>query len=116
MSPRSKPIPCWPVDTHHVVAIHLEQRAEWMSDPDSPEALGSAAAPNPPVQRPADRESLDKQRIVAAAVALIDAEGLKSFTMRRLGMSLGVEAMALYHYIHGREDLLDGIVEFVIDD
>jgi AcrR family transcriptional regulator len=24
--------------------------------------------------------------------------------------------MALYHYIHGREDLLDGIVELVIDD
>jgi AcrR family transcriptional regulator len=36
--------------------------------------------------------------------------------MRRLGAHLGVEGMALYHYIHGREDLLDGIVELVIDD
>ena len=36
--------------------------------------------------------------------------------MRNLGEQLGVEAMSLYHYIHGREDLLDGIVELVIDD
>ena len=36
--------------------------------------------------------------------------------MRNLGTQLGVEAMALYHYVHGREDLLDGIVELVIDD
>jgi len=24
--------------------------------------------------------------------------------------------MAMYHYVHGREDMLDGIVEFVMDD
>ena len=28
----------------------------------------------------------------------------------------GSEAMSLYHYVHSREDLLDGIVELVIDD
>ena len=36
--------------------------------------------------------------------------------MRSLGARLGVEAMALYRYVYGRDALLDGIVEYVIDD
>ena len=36
--------------------------------------------------------------------------------MRRLGSYLGVEAMALYRYVPGREALLDGVVEVVIDE
>ena len=60
--------------------------------------------------------SLDRHRILASAIELIDREGLKSFTMRRLGAELGVEAMALYHWVLSREDLLDGVVEYVIDE
>lgn len=62
------------------------------------------------------RGSLDRNRILASAIELIDREGLKSFTMRRLGAELGVEAMALYHWVSSREDLLDGVVEYVIDE
>jgi AcrR family transcriptional regulator len=36
--------------------------------------------------------------------------------MRRLGSRLGVEAMALYRYVPGREQLLDGVVEVVMDE
>jgi AcrR family transcriptional regulator len=36
--------------------------------------------------------------------------------MRRLGASLGVEAMALYRYVPSRDSLLDGVVESVIDE
>ena len=36
--------------------------------------------------------------------------------MRRLGGALGVEAMALYRYVPGREQLLDGVVEFVMNE
>jgi len=36
--------------------------------------------------------------------------------MRRLGAELGVEAMALYRYVPGREQLLDGVVETVMDE
>lgn len=35
--------------------------------------------------------------------------------MRRLGAECGVEAMALYRYVHGREDLLSGIVDHLVD-
>lgn len=65
---------------------------------------------------PSARGTLDRTKILAAAVGLIDEEGLRGFTMRSLGARLGVEAMALYRYVYGRDALLDGIVEYVIDD
>jgi AcrR family transcriptional regulator len=58
---------------------------------------------------------LDRDRILRAAIAFIDEHGLAALTMRRLGKSLGVEAMALYRYVPGREDLLDGVVEMVVE-
>src|SRR6476620_8687686 len=86
-------------------------------DPDSPEGLGSSASPTPTVEPgAAGRQPLDRRTILLAAVTMIDEHDLRHLTMRRLGAHLGVEGMALYHYIHGREDLLDGIVELVIDD
>jgi len=86
-------------------------------DPDSSEGLGSSASPAPKVEPgAAGRQPLDRRTILLAAVTMIDEHDLRHLTMRRLGAHLGVEGMALYHYIHGREDLLDGIVELVIDD
>jgi AcrR family transcriptional regulator len=35
--------------------------------------------------------------------------------MRRLGSACGVEAMALYRYVHSRGDLLSGIVDHIVD-
>ncbi len=65
--------------------------------------------------RPA-RQPLDQLRILNEAVAFIDQRGLSMLTMRRLGAQLGVEAMALYRYVPGREQLLDGVVEVVMDE
>jgi AcrR family transcriptional regulator len=36
--------------------------------------------------------------------------------MRRMGAHLGVEGMALYRHVTGRDDLLDGVVELVVDE
>ena len=58
---------------------------------------------------------LDRDRILTAAIGFIDENGLSALTMRRLGASLGVEAMALYRYVPGREDLLDGVVDRVVE-
>lgn len=82
-------------------------------DPDSPDGLGSARAPLTPVSQ---RGSLSRRKVLAAAVETIDDSGLRDFSMRQVANRLGVESMALYHYVHGREDLLDGIVDYVIDD
>ena len=62
------------------------------------------------------RRSLDRKQILREAVRLIDEHGRERLTMRRLGGVLGVEAMALYRYVPGREQLLDGVVEFVMNE
>jgi len=64
---------------------------------------------------PSERRPLDRDRIVAAAIAFIDEHGLASLTMRRLGERLGVEAMSLYRYVPGKEDLLDAVVDTLVD-
>jgi AcrR family transcriptional regulator len=85
-------------------------------DPDSPEARGAAAAVLPAGPPGSGRAALDRRRVLGAAVAFIDEYGLEALTMRRLGAHLGVEAMALYRYVPGRENLLDGVVETVVDE
>jgi AcrR family transcriptional regulator len=64
---------------------------------------------------PSARVPLSRERIVDAAVEFIDDQGLPGLSMRRLGTMLGVEAMALYRYIPGREQLLDAVVERIVD-
>jgi AcrR family transcriptional regulator len=61
----------------------------------------------------ADRRPLDRGRVVAAAVALADAEGLEGLSMRRLGEALGVEAMSLYNHIANKDDLLGAMADAV---
>lgn len=63
---------------------------------------------------PSERVPLNRDRIIAAAIAFVDEKGLRDLTMRRLGATLGVEAMSLYRYVPGREELLDGVVETII--
>lgn len=87
-----------------------------MVDPDSPEGRGAAAAVHLTVDPGGGRAQLTKQRIYGAAIDLIDREGLRALTMRRLGEYLDVEAMAIYHHVKGREALLDGVVETVVDE
>jgi AcrR family transcriptional regulator len=86
------------------------------ADPDSPEGRGGAAAVNPAAPPGAGRTGLDRRRVLGAAIEFIDRHGLEALTMRRLGAHLGVEAMALYRYVAGRDQLLDGVVETVIDE
>lgn len=87
-----------------------------MEDPDTLEARGSAAAVTPAGAPGSGRSGLDQRRVLGAAVQFIDEYGLRELTMRRLGAYLGVEAMALYRYVPGREALLDGVVETVVDE
>ena len=79
-----------------------------MQDPGMPRARDAATA--------AGRTGLDQQRVISAAVRYIDEHGLKMLTMQRLGAYLGVEGMALYRHVPGREALLDGVVEVVVDE
>ncbi|WP_129656958.1 TetR/AcrR family transcriptional regulator C-terminal domain-containing protein [Rothia halotolerans] len=53
---------------------------------------------------------LDRDQVIDAALQMIDAEGPHLLTMRGLGKELGVEAMSLYRYVTGREELLEAVV------
>jgi AcrR family transcriptional regulator len=58
---------------------------------------------------------LSRTAIVHAAVGYIDLHGAQGLTMRGLGQELGVEAMALYRHVTGREDLLEAVVAELLD-
>lgn len=60
------------------------------------------------------RPPLSPDRIIAAAVAVADREGLAGVSMRSIGRELGVEAMSLYHHIADKEALLDGLAERIM--
>jgi len=83
--------------------------------PDAEPAPGGDSAEVGAGRRSA-RGSLNRNRILEAALALMEREGLHELSMRRLGRELGVEAMALYRYTPSREILIDGVVELVVDE
>ncbi|TDD70969.1 TetR/AcrR family transcriptional regulator [Jiangella aurantiaca] len=72
-------------------------------------------------QRPTrgPRPGLTLERIVEAAVAVADAEGLTALSMRRVAAHLGVGTMSLYRYVPGKAELLDLMLDHVagpVDD
>src|ERR1700712_4234681 len=81
---------------------------------DENEVVDGDAAVVAGLDAPSVRQPLDRSRIVAAAVGYIDEHGLPGLSMRRLGSILGVEAMSLYRYVPGRENLLDAVVESIL--
>jgi AcrR family transcriptional regulator len=63
---------------------------------------------------PKTGEPLTRQRVLEAALHLIDREGLEGFSMRKLGAMLGVEAMSLYNHVESKRALFDGVIELLI--
>lgn len=53
------------------------------------------------------RPALTVDAVVRAGTAVADAQGWEALTMRRLAAELGVGAMTLYHYVPGKDELLD---------
>jgi len=56
---------------------------------------------------------LNLARTLQVALVIADDEGLEAVTMRRLARELGVEAASLYHHVHGKDQILDGLVDVV---
>jgi AcrR family transcriptional regulator len=59
------------------------------------------------------RRPLTRERILRAALRLIDERGRGALTMRRLGADLDVEAMSLYKHVKNKDDVIRGAVELV---
>ena len=66
---------------------------------------------------PAERRArLSRDKVLRAAMAVADAGGLETLTMRTLGQELGVGPMALYRHVANKDDMVDGIVDLVFDE
>jgi AcrR family transcriptional regulator len=64
--------------------------------------------------RKASRPQLSAERIAAAALSLVDAQGLEGLSYRILAKSLACEAMSLYHYYPSKAHLLDAMANICI--
>ena len=62
------------------------------------------------------REPLSRERVLRAAVALADRDGMAALSMRKLGEALGVEAMSLYNHVTSKNDVLDGMIDIVFGE
>jgi AcrR family transcriptional regulator len=60
------------------------------------------------------RTPLSRDRVLRAAIALADENGIDALSMRRLARTLGVEAMSLYNHVANKDDLLNGITDLVL--
>ncbi|MEY9932852.1 AcrR family transcriptional regulator [Catenulispora sp. GP43] len=57
---------------------------------------------------------LSRDGIVAAALALVDAEGLEALSTRRLAAELGVSGPSLYNHVATKDELIDAVVDSVV--
>jgi AcrR family transcriptional regulator len=69
--------------------------------------------PYDPDMAPRTRETLTRDRIIDAAVVYADAHGIESLSMRKLGAELDVEAMSLYNHVDNKNDIYDGMIDYV---
>ncbi|WP_326586840.1 TetR/AcrR family transcriptional regulator [Streptomyces sp. NBC_01294] len=66
--------------------------------------------------RPRRREqqpALSRTEIVAAAVRLLDAEGIEALSMRKLGTGMGAAATSLYRHVANKDELIELVVDEV---
>src|SRR6266545_7665277 len=59
------------------------------------------------------RGSLTREEIIEQALALLEEHGPGALSMRRLADRLGVAPNALYTYVRGQADLIDGLIDQV---
>jgi DNA-binding transcriptional regulator YhcF (GntR family) len=75
--------------------------------------VAESRAPRPRASaRTRDAEAaLSRERIVAAAIAVADKEGLDALSMRRVAVDLDVAPMSLYRHVRDKDDLLLGMMD-----
>ncbi|WP_442601432.1 TetR/AcrR family transcriptional regulator [Paenibacillus sp. KN14-4R] len=59
------------------------------------------------------KEPLSHERIIQAALAILDSSGVSGLSMRKLGASLHVEAASLYHHIPNKNVLIQKVIDAV---
>jgi AcrR family transcriptional regulator len=62
------------------------------------------------------RTPLSRERVLLGALAVADAGGLASLTIRSLAHELGVKPMSVYYYVANKGEIIDGIVDLVFGE
>jgi AcrR family transcriptional regulator len=70
---------------------------------------GRTAGDRPRVRSRAPRNTLNRERVLDAAVALLDRAGPDAFTMRTLAERLGVATMAVYSHFASKDEIVDAV-------
>jgi AcrR family transcriptional regulator len=87
-----------------------------VSEVDSDDDRGAGVDSTTARRRVRRRTGLSRADVLSAALALVDADGVEALSMRRLGKALGRDPMRLYRHASSKDDLLDGVVEFVLSE
>jgi AcrR family transcriptional regulator len=62
------------------------------------------------------RVPLSRERVLNAAIAFADREGVESLSMRRLAAELDVVPMALYKHLGNKGEMLDAMLDVVVGE
>src|SRR3984893_16268885 len=66
-------------------------------------------------KRPArKRGEVTADDVVAAAIDIVDREGVDALTIRRVAEACGLSPMGLYRHVRDKDDLLDRVVDAVV--
>jgi AcrR family transcriptional regulator len=81
------------------------------------ETLAAGSKTSEPVRdRSRKGGALSRERVLQCAVAVADAGGIGSLTIRSLAHHLGVKPMSVYYYVANKDEILDGIVDLVFSE
>jgi TetR/AcrR family transcriptional regulator, tetracycline repressor protein len=80
--------------------------------------------PPPPAEAPQKKrrgraprdQGLSRERVIAAALELIDAKGYASFSLRDVARELNVYPTAIYWYVTSRDELLVEVISLALGD
>ena len=67
-------------------------------------------------RRDGSRPRLSRERVVEAALAIADADGLGALTIRSLASELGVKPMSVYYHVANKDEILAALVDVVFGE
>jgi AcrR family transcriptional regulator len=73
-------------------------------------------APKRGKPRKSYHQGLTREGVAAAALALVDREGIEALSYRRVAEAIGCEAMSLYHYFPSKAHLIDAVIDLVFGE
>lgn len=62
------------------------------------------------------RGELNRERVLTAALSVLESEGENALSMRRVAAKLGTAPMSLYRHVRDKSDLVDGVIALALGE